>query len=447
MLTTIFGLSGRDGGLAANRVAGLRQPSGNAIRRAFREYLLTVSQDAAPQRQDAPGAAKIALAAVAALAALGCLLGLMGVAGRDGQAYDLTVVMFLSIGLAVGASFATWRYGLRRLEVAEQRIAAGSRAQADQLRYLRLMIDMQPDPVLLVDGQDRCVVANQILIDRAAVHRDDVAGTPMADIVPSEALARYQDLNRRARDLAKAQTHTHRSDPSDDYRVFRSDHIPIGDPPGFSGGVLILERDLTGIAAAQKNDARMSNQLIRALIKLLDGRDPFAAHHSAKVAIVAHAVAQELGLSDELASTAKMAGSLMNIGKILAPSDLLTREGALSDDERRRVRDGIQASADLVSHIDFPGPVVDTLRQVFEKWDGTGMPRGLKGDEILISAQVVSLANSFVAMISPRAHRGGISIDEATAALTREAGTTYGPDIVAALASRLRDRATLETIG
>lgn len=407
---------------------------------------MTSSQEAVPQRQDAHGAAKIALVAVAVVAALGCLWLITGLMMAGGNAREVTVATTLSLGLAAGVSYAAWRYAVGRTQAALDRAVAGSRAQADQIGFLRAVIDGQSDPVLVVDGEDRCVLANRALARRVSSQPDDVVGALMADLLRPGDFPPYEDLNRRARQLAKTQSKTHRSGRARNLRVVRSEHIPIGDAPGVSDAVLIVDRDLSGIAAAHANDTRMMDQLVRTLVKLLDGRDPFAAHHSAKVAIVAHAVAQELGLGEELTSTAKLAGSLLNVGKILAPSDLLTRDTALSDDERQRVRDGIQASADLVGHIDFPGPVVDTLRQVFEKWDGSGVPRGLKGDEILITAQAVSLANSFVAMISPRAYRAAASIDVAIADLKREAGTTYGPDIVAALANRLRDRATLEKL-
>lgn len=407
---------------------------------------MTSSQEAVPQRQDAHGAAKIALVAAAAVAGLGCLWLIAHILADGGNAREVTVATTVSFGLAAGVSYATWRYAVRRTQAALDRAVAGNHEQADQIRLLRAVIDGQPDAVLVVDGEDRCVLANRALARRVSSQPDEVVDAPMADFLNPRDSAVYEDLNRRARELATPQSRVHRSGRAKDLRVIRSEHIPIAEPPGVPGGVMIVDRDLTGIAAAHENDSRMMNQLVRTLVKLLDGRDPFAAHHSAKVAIVAHAVAQELGLGEELTSTAKLAGSLLNVGKILAPADLLTRDGALSDDERQRVRNGIQASADLIDHIDFPGPVVDTLRQVFEKWDGSGVPRGLKGDEILITAQAVSLANSFVAMISPRAYRAAASIDAAIADLKREAGTTYGPDIVAALANRLRDRTTLEDL-
>ena len=408
---------------------------------------MTASQDVAPHRQGAPqgtsGATKAVVCVVAVVATIGCLWLIVGAIARDGHAGTFAVATVLSVGLAAGASFATWLYGVRRTREA---VDAATGAQAETARLLRLALDGHPDPVLLVDGDDHCLIANQALARRAGAQPDDLVGVPTANFLSPDEQSRQEDLNRRARELARAQSRTHRSDPSQEYRVTRTDHVPILDGPGVSDGVLIVERDLTGIAAAHETDSRMMTRLIRTLVKLLDGRDPYAAHHSAKVAIVAHAIAEELGLSDDLTATAKLAGSLLNIGKILAPTELLTRDGALTEEERQRVRDGLQASADLVSHIEFPGPVVDTLRQVFENWDGSGVPRGLKGDEILITAQAVSLANSFVAMISPRAYRAGVGIDEAITALKREAGSTYGPDVVAALASRLRERKSLENL-
>jgi hypothetical protein len=96
---------------------------------------------------------------------------------------------------------------------------------------------------------------------------------------------------------------------------------------------------------------------------------------------------------------------MMNVGKILVPSDVLTRTEALGEAELQQIRNSIQASAELLQGVEFDGPVVETLRQLQENWDGSGAPRGLAGEEILLPARIVSVANAFVAMISPRAWR------------------------------------------
>ena len=97
-------------------------------------------------------------------------------------------------------------------------------------------------------------------------------------------------------------------------------------------------------------------------------------------------------------------------------------------------------SADLLEDVEFDGPVVEVLRQVRERWDGAGEPDGRGGDEILLPARVVAAANAFVAMISPRAWRPGMSIDEAIDRLMAEVGGAFDRRVVAALINRLDNR-------
>jgi HD-GYP domain-containing protein (c-di-GMP phosphodiesterase class II) len=141
-----------------------------------------------------------------------------------------------------------------------------------------------------------------------------------------------------------------------------------------------------------------------------------------------------------MVETVEIAGSLMNLGKILVPKEVLTKGESLSEEEIKQVRDSIQTSADLIEGIEFDGPVVETLRQLQERWDGAGVPLGLAGDEILITAQIVAVANAFVAMVSPRAYRPGSSFDEAVETLLSEIRKAFERRPVAALVNYLDSR-------
>jgi HD-GYP domain-containing protein (c-di-GMP phosphodiesterase class II) len=123
----------------------------------------------------------------------------------------------------------------------------------------------------------------------------------------------------------------------------------------------------------------------------------------------------------------------MNLGKILVSPDILTKQGKLTENEMQEVRDGIHATADLLEGVAFDGPVVKTLRQVQAHWDGSGYPDGLKGGTIVVTARIVAVANSFVALTSARAHRQGISVDEAIETLLAGVGKAYDRKVVAAL--------------
>jgi HD-GYP domain-containing protein (c-di-GMP phosphodiesterase class II) len=130
----------------------------------------------------------------------------------------------------------------------------------------------------------------------------------------------------------------------------------------------------------------------------------------------------------------------MNLGKILIPPELLTRPGRLSDDELRLVHESLDHAADFLSGIEFDGPVVETLRQLRERWDGAGAPQGLAGEAIVLSARIVAVANAFVAMVSPRAFRAGLGFDAASERLLAECGHAFDRRVVTALLNRLDNR-------
>ncbi|HEX6120651.1 MAG TPA: HD domain-containing phosphohydrolase, partial [Dongiaceae bacterium] len=138
--------------------------------------------------------------------------------------------------------------------------------------------------------------------------------------------------------------------------------------------------------------------------------------------------------------TAEIAANLLNLGKIMIPPEVLAKTGDLTEEERRLLRNSVQVSADIIQDIEFDGPVVDTLRQAQERWDGSGQPRGLKGEDILITARIIGVANALVGMISDRAFRQGMPLDAAIEFLFKEAGHAYDRRVVAALVNYLDNR-------
>ena len=181
-------------------------------------------------------------------------------------------------------------------------------------------------------------------------------------------------------------------------------------------------------------------QLVSTLVSVVDRRDPFSANHSVRVGVVSRAIAGEMNLEPELGEAAEIAGNLMNLGKISVPEEVLTKADALSEAEIHLIRDSILTSADLISDIEFDGPIADTIRQLQENFDGSGMPGGLAGDEILLTARVVSVANAFVAMVSARAYRPGMAFDRAMGILVEESGKAFDRRAVSALVNYLENR-------
>jgi len=223
-------------------------------------------------------------------------------------------------------------------------------------------------------------------------------------------------------------------------RVVQTDHIPVSPSQELPKGVLVVENDITETVTERERRARILSQIVHTLVGVVDRRDPYAANHSQRVAALARAIAGEMSLPERDVDTAETAGNLLNFGKILVAPELLAKSGDMREEDRQLVRQSIQTSAELLGGIEFDGPVVMTLRQAQARWDGTGIPTGLAGDDILITARIVSVANAFVGMVSKRAYREALDIDRAVAAILEQVGKAFDRRVVVALINYLDNR-------
>ncbi len=352
----------------------------------------------------------------------------------------LLALMVLGVLLVVIALVAVWRHGAsRRASEAAQRFETLARRYESQGQLLRLVTDSQPATIFIADLDSKVHFANKVLAQRFGVQPGDLVGKTLSSILGPADARRYEIHIREAINRQAIQPAIHRTEIEGKPLVLHTEHVPLPATNGGPQGVLVVEEDITAPVVERERRERTLRQLVRTLVQLVDRRDPFAAHHSQRVATVARRIAEEMGLDPVMVETAEIAGSLMNLGKILVPAQILTRSGALTDEERRQVRESLKATADLIARVEFDGPVVETLRQAQETWDGSG-PQKLKGVEILVTARVVAVANAFVALASARAHRPGLDLDKAAETILAQAGTSYDRRVVAALLNDLENR-------
>lgn len=215
----------------------------------------------------------------------------------------------------------------------------------------------------------------------------------------------------------------------------------------FAASSLVALAYLYTYKTTQKRGARLQsmNRIITMLISLVDQRDPHASKHSAMVADLSATLAKQMRLSTHLRETVELAAKLMNIGKATVPAELLTRTSTLKMDELFTIRHSMVESANLLKGLELDGPVEETLKQTQEYYDGSG-PRGLAKNDILISSRIITVANAFVAMISPRAYRNPMSIERALYILAEDKGRRFDPHIIAVLAAQIEKKSTMHII-
>lgn len=335
---------------------------------------------------------------------------------------------------------AVWRHAASRRanEAAARSRELAARLDA-QRRLLNLVTDSQPAAMFIADREGRLRFANRVLGERLGTAASDLVGKTLAAVFGPAAAQHYEEMMRGAASEGQLRRSIERHDEGGRPQIRQAEYIPLGADTELPLSVLVVEEDITALVQERGRRERTLRELVRALVTVVDRRDPYAANHSLRTAAVARRIAEEMGLDTVTIDTAETAGNLMNVGKILVPEQVLTRSGDLSDSEIQQVRDSIQAGAELLKHVEFDGPVVETLDQSHERWDGAG-PHGLAGEAILLPARVVAVANAFVALVSARAHRSGLSFDAAIDTLLRETGSAFDRRVVAALISVLDNR-------
>jgi HD-GYP domain-containing protein (c-di-GMP phosphodiesterase class II) len=353
----------------------------------------------------------------------------------DQRFQQLTIYLGLALLVLAAAIIAVWRHGSsRRASHAAFQFKNMARRFDEQRELLQMVTDSQPTSIFILDQANRYRFANAQTAQQAGLKPQELLGKEIGAVLGPAAAKRYIALSKQARELGANVTDVARLEVNNKLKVVQSEEIPLKGHIGHTNDVLTVERDITDVVTERERRARTLQQLVKTLVSLVDKRDPFAANHSIRVAAIARSIAQEMGLSEIDIETAEIAGNLLNLGKILIPTDLLAKNSNLTAEELHLVRNSIQASADLLQDIEFDGPVVETLRQAQARWDGTGAPP-IAGEQILVTARVIGVANALVGMTSDRAFRSAIGIDEAIESLLKESGKGFDRRVVAALVS------------
>ena len=353
----------------------------------------------------------------------------------------LTVMLGLALLVIAIAIIAVWRHGSsRRAAESATRAQILANQYEAQKDLLQLVTDSQPTSIFILDNQHRYRFANAQASAGAGITPSEMLNKEIAAVIGPASAKRYLELNEQALKIGTAVNNVARLENDHGLKVLQSEHIPLKERTGATAGVLTVEHDITDVVTEREKRARTLQNLVKTLVGVVDRRDPFAANHSTRVARVARAVAREMGLTETEIDTAESAANLLNLGKIMIPPEVLAKTSDLTEEERTLLRNSVQVSADIIQDIEFDGPVVDTLRQAQERFDGSGQPRGLKGEEILITARIIGVANALVGMTSDRAFRQGMSMDAAIEILFKEAGKAYDRRVVAALVNYLDNR-------
>ena len=161
-----------------------------------------------------------------------------------------------------------------------------------------------------------------------------------------------------------------------------------------------------------------------------EARDPYTAGHQKRVADLARTIATEMGLPTNTIEGIRMAGSIHDIGKLSIPAEILSKPTKLTDLEFSLIKEHPRSGYEMLKDVESPWPLAQIVYQHHERMNGTGYPRNLKGDDILIEARIMAVADVVEAMASHRPYRPGLGIESALEEIEKNKGILYDNDIV-----------------
>ncbi len=183
-----------------------------------------------------------------------------------------------------------------------------------------------------------------------------------------------------------------------------------------------LDNEITQREQVHRQLVDSLHATIEAISRTMEWRDPYTAGHQKKVALLTEAIARKLGWDEEKIKGLYLAALVHDMGKIATPAEILTKPSQLSETEMTLIREHPNTGYEILKDVPFSWPIAEAVRQHHERLDGSGYPRGLKGDAIIPEARILGIADTIEAMTSHRPYRPGLGLDKAIEQVKLEAG-------------------------
>ncbi|MBM4453409.1 MAG: HD domain-containing protein [Chloroflexi bacterium] len=315
------------------------------------------------------------------------------------------------------------------------RIIAARRELKLQTDIDAQLLDVANDSIFVHDLKGNCLYANETAYKSRGYDQIElkVLRFPALEVPESAKLneARTKEL------LEKGEL------------IFESAHLRKGKPPmlvevhsrvvGSNGRRFIITsvRDITERKRTEEELREASEKLQRAMEGTIHAmavtaeiRDPYTAGHQQRVAKLATAIAREMDLPEEQVEGIRVAGILHDIGKTYVPAEILSKPGILRKNEMSLVKDHAEVGYDLLKTVEFSWPVAQIVFQHHERMDGSGYPRGLSGEDVMIEARIMGVADVIEAMASHRPYRPAFSTEKALLEIIQKKGILYDAQVV-----------------
>jgi putative nucleotidyltransferase with HDIG domain len=185
-----------------------------------------------------------------------------------------------------------------------------------------------------------------------------------------------------------------------------------------------------------EDTANLHLRTIRALALAIEAKDQTTGHHIHRVQTYAMELAKEFGLTGDDAEALRAAAILHDVGKLAVPESIISKPGKLTPEEFGKMKTHTVVGAEIVESVAFPFPVAPLVRAHHERWDGSGYPDGLRGEEIPLGARILSAVDFLDALTTDRQYRSALPLEKVMALIVSESGRSFDPRVVEVLSRR-----------
>jgi len=328
-------------------------------------------------------------------------------------------------------------YGIAAFRMRAERERAERALRESDDRYHQLFENLN-DAAFLIDPQSGIILDTNRQGERLLGRpREQIAGMTQEELYPPDrARARgrlLQDCLRGRKPGRRFDLEVARADGTVVPVVVSASWVTIGGQPF----LVALFQDVTHRRRAEEQLRRTCQKLrkateaaVEAIALTVESRDPHTAGHQRRVSRLSCAIARELGLPEDRIDGIRLASLVHDLGKIHVPGELLTKPGRLTPPELEIIKGHARVGYDILKEIDFPWPVAQMVLQHHERMNGSGYPEGLSGDQILLEARIIAVADVIEAMAFHRPYRPGQGLKRALEEITRNRAVLYDPQVV-----------------
>ena len=303
---------------------------------------------------------------------------------------------------------------------------------------LQMIMDSVPAIITYKDTESKIIRANKTMANSLKISVKDIVGKTTEELFSKEQAEKMRKDDREVivsgkpkRDIIQPYT------TPDGIRWLITDKIPYKDKKGKITGVIGLSKDIT-VQRKSEKELKQSYQKLKktmdatldTMSRIIEAKDPYTAGHQYGVCQLAVRIAQEMKLPEDKIEGIRIASLIHDIGKIGLPTEILSKPTKLTDIEFSLIKGHSQIGYDILKPIDFSYPVANIVLQHHERLNGSGYPNNLRGDEILLEAKIICVADVVEAMSSHRPYRPALGIDVALNEINKNKGIFYDTEVV-----------------